>query len=211
MNVVDHLLQDHEEIAAMLHVLTACAARLREGHFVDPPMMQGLDRFVQQFVGDCYFRKQRTVFLPYVREVWPEEAARTHDIAGLRARALGPMRDFHVAVERALAAGVEHMVDEFAHAASRCVERLRPYLEAERPLLDHVRHTTDAGHAPLVAHCAEIERGCFGAAGREWYTQLVTDHVDIARSWTTWPATAGAPLIDSGRHRPATRTEVEPG
>lgn len=199
MNVADQLLQDHEEISAMLHVLTASAARLREGHFVDPPMVQGLDRFIQQLVGDCYFRKHRTVFLPYVRAALPEETARTHDIAGLRARALGPMRDLHVAVERALAAGVEHMVDEFAHASERCVERLRAYLEAERPLLDRIRHRPADDHAALIDRCAELERACLGATGREWYAQLVIDYVDIARSWTSWPATAGAPAIGSGR------------
>jgi hemerythrin-like domain-containing protein len=202
MNLGDHLLQDHEEIAAMLHVVSGCVTRLEEGHYVDPPMLQGLDRFLQQFVGDCYFAKGRTVFLPFVRASIPEETARTHDLGGLRARCLGPMREFHRAVERALAAGVEHMVAELASASARCLEPLRTYLDRERPVLDRLRHLTAGDHARAVERCLELERACLGATGREWTTQLVTDYVDIARSWKTWPA-AGAPRLDSGRSRSA--------
>jgi hemerythrin-like domain-containing protein len=205
MNLGDHLLQDHEEIAAMLHVVTACAARLEEGHYVDPPMLQGLDRFLQQFVGDCYFRKGRTVFLPFVRAALPGEAARTHDLGGLRARCLGPMRDFHVAIERALAAGPEHMVAEVASAAARAVVPLQAYLDAERPVLDRLRRLEAGDHAAAVQRCVDVELASLGATGREWYTQLVTDYVDIARTWTSWPASAAPPPIDSGRRRSVTR------
>lgn len=202
MNCADHLLRDHDDIAAMLHVMTACAARLEHGRYVDPAMLQGLDRFLQQFVADGYFRKQRTVFLPHVRTVLPDQAARTHEIARLRARCLAPMQEFHGVVERALAGGLEPLVGELASASSRCVERLSAHLEAERPLLNRVRRLAHADDQARLDTCAELERHCLGAAGREWYAQLVSDYVDIARSWSVWPATSGAPAIDSGRSSP---------
>lgn len=199
MNVADNLLRDHEEIAAMLHVVSACAARLQQDQYVDPGMLQGLDRFLQQLVGDCYFSKQRTVLLPHVRAVVPEEAAGTHQIAALRAAALAPMREFHGVVERALAAGIEPLVAEFGSVSSTCVERLRAVLAAERPLLDRLRRLPQGDQRALLDTCAALERGSLGATGREWYTQLVADYSDIARTWTSWPATAGAPAIGSGR------------
>jgi hemerythrin-like domain-containing protein len=202
MNVTDNLLQDHEEIAAMLQVVTACAGRLQEGHYVDPPMLQGLDRFLQQFVGECYFRKQRAVFLPFVREVLPEESARTHEIAGLRALCLGPMRNFHLVIEHALAGAIEPLVRDFASTSAVCVERVTAHLKAERPLLERVRRLQDVNHAALLDRCAGMERESLGATGREWYTQLVIDYTDIARSWASWPATSAAPTIDSGHPSP---------
>lgn len=200
MRCVDNLLRDHDDIAAMLRVLSASVERLQQGHYVDPVMIVGIDQFFQRLVAASYFAKEAQVVFPHVAEVLPDDASTARIATAQRAACLAPIEAFHAVVERWPGEPLHALVGDLADAAALCVQGLAAHLETERALLQRLRHhPPDAADEGLVAACAQIERQQLGATGREWYAQLVADDTDIAGTWSHWPSTAGSPGIRSGQ------------
>lgn len=184
MNCANTLLRDHDDIAAMLRVLAAAVSRLQQRRYLDPAMLAGLDRFLRQFVVECHFRKEDTVFFPHVYAVSPDEMDRTLACTALHAQCLVPVQECHAVVDRMHTAGMERLAGELAAAAAPCLDRLTAHIEAERPLLERFRRRPPNPEDELLLRaCAGLECQHLGVTGREWYAQLVADYADIASTW----------------------------
>ena len=165
--------------------LAATVRRLRQGAYVDPEMLDGLARFLREFVVDCHFRKEDTIVFPYIRAVMPDETDRTVACAALHRDCAGCLEACHVGVERGHHAEVGILAAELTAAAPQCLALLTAHLAAERPLLERLRRRPpDREDEQLLDACAEVERHSLGPTGREWYSQLVADYADIVSTWT---------------------------
>jgi hypothetical protein len=197
MRCTDTLLRNHHDIALMTRVLPAVAARLTAGHYVDPAMLAGLDRFFQQLVAGTHFPAGTLLLFPRLPAIRPDEAART---ALRRDACIAPLDLLHGIVERMATTPLEALADELVPVAARCADTLTTLLETERALLERVRHLPASGEDERLAGTfLRFEHTQLGVTGREWMAQLAADYADIAGTWPHWPATAGAPDIRSGR------------
>jgi hemerythrin-like domain-containing protein len=185
MDCAYSLLRDHDDIAAMVRVLAATANRLRQGEYVDPEMLAGLDGFLRRFVVDCHFRKEDTIVFPHVRAVLPAETDRIFACTALHAGCVAAVEACHAVLARMHDRGRAGLATELSAAAAPCVDRLTAHMASERPLLERFRRRpTDTEDQRLLDACAELERHCLGATGREWYAQVVADYADIVSTWT---------------------------
>jgi hypothetical protein len=197
MRCTDTLLRNHHDMALMTRVLPAVAARLTAGHYIDPAMLAGLDRFFQQLVAGTHFPAGTLLLFPHLPAIRPDEAAL---VALRRDACIAPLDLLHGLVDRMAATPLESLADELVPIAARCTQTLTTLLETERPLLERVAHLAASEEDErLAGTCVRFERTQLGATGREWMAQLAADYADIAGTWPHWPATAGAPDIRSGQ------------
>lgn len=197
MRCADTLLRNHHDIALMVRVLPAVVRRIEQGHDVDPRMIAGIDRVFQGLVAGSHFPSGTLLLFPSLPAIRPQEA----QAAALRRDAcIAPLDLFHDVAGRVSSVPLDALADELAAAAARCADTLTALLEAERPLLDRIRHLAGDDHDEgLTAACAHLERQQLGATGREWMAQLVADYADIAETWPQRPASAVAPPPRRGR------------
>jgi hemerythrin-like domain-containing protein len=185
MNCASNLIRDHDDISAMARVLTATVSRLRDGGYVHPEMVQGLDRFFRRFVVDCHFRKEETIVFPYLRAAMQDETDLTIACTALHRSCAGYLEACHVAVDRTHDEAGTLTADDLAAAAPPCFDLLTAHIAAERPLLERLRQRPpDWEDEQLLDACAAVERQALGPTGREWYSQLVADYADIVRTWS---------------------------
>jgi hemerythrin-like domain-containing protein len=224
MNCADNLIRDHDDIIAMLPVVVATTARIQQHRYIDAAMLDGIDRFLEQFIAEYHFKKEDTLFFPHVRRVLPDEAARTQTCSAIHAACLNSIQELRAGMSRARVASMETGGSTLWSLSARCVHRLATHVAAERPILDRIRrhlpHTDDPQFLNAVG---DLERHTLGATGREWYAQLVLDYADIARSWSTWPAmvaasgtaagesSAGSSAADTGPEAGAPEPDHSPG
>src|SRR5919108_1558220 len=139
MNCAYSLLRDHDDIACMMRVLAATVDRLRQGAYVDPDMLAGLDGFLRRFIVDCHFRKEDTIVFPHVRAILPDEIDRTLTCTALHADCVAALEACHTVLARVRHRAMDATTGELAAAVTRCVDRSMVHIASERPLLERLR------------------------------------------------------------------------
>jgi len=173
---------DRVLIDTMMDVFEAALDRTNRGGRVDREMMDGVLRFVRDFVQDSHHHKMVEVLVALASRGAPVERFDAAELLeGYRAGE-AQLRDVRALVPLILE--TPHEETALFGRAYRFVAETRRQLCLERTVVSGLRRVLAAGEDEALAdRLARIERDAIGPTGREWYKQVAFDYRDIVSTW----------------------------
>lgn len=186
MSFVDILLEDHRQIAVMVDVLDAVAARLAAGRDVPLRLVSDVLEFFDRFAMQHHDLEESVLFPFLARHGIDSDQTAVH--------ALRCQHDAGRAYNGTLRAGLRRFAGGEDGAGSALAATMNAYSELVR---EHLRIEdeyfygladrilTDAEHAEVAKAFGDLHRGTGGAGGRRRYERMVEAYPALVAEWAS--------------------------
>lgn len=180
---VEVLVAEHRGFKAMLSVLEAMAARLRQQGDVPPRMIADVLDFFETFSDRHHAREERALFPVLARHGMSQDQTVVHAL--LAQHDTGRVYCRKLRADQARLAAGETAVDDFvAHALGYC-ELIREHIRIEDEYFYELADQllTEAEQRDVVTEFSTPARGPAAGAEQERFLRMLDDYPGIVAAW----------------------------